>query len=449
MVFVPDKHKKPLMPCSPKRARLLLMRGRAVVHRVTPFIIRLKDRRVEASDLQPLVLKVDPGSKITGIALARVEHVRGGEVHHAVHLAEIRHRGEAVHAAMGKRARARRRRRSAHLRYRKPRFENRSRSQGWLPPSLRSRLANVLSWSRRYRRWAPMTRIDVERVRFDTQLLQNPEIAGVHYQRGELMGWEVRAYVLLKYGYRCAYCGKTDVPFELDHILPKSRGGTDRVSNLALSCHDCNMEKGNRTAAEWGHPRVEAQAKAPLRDAAAVNAARHALMDELRGLGVPLTGWSGGRTRWNRARFGHPKTHALDALSVGDLAGVDAGNVRTLHISAGGRGQYCRTLFTSHGFPRGYLMRQKQVNGFQTGDLVLAQVPPPYRARGRHKGRVAVRKSTYFRIGGVDSVPARCCTLLQRGDGYEYTVVHPDMASLIEEHQLPPLQECQGYPRRR
>ena len=430
MVFVLDKHKQPLMPCSSKRARLLLMRKRAVVHRVTPFTIRLKDRRVEESALQPLVLKVDPGSQTTGMALARVEQTGDGEVHHAVHLADIRHRGQRVHEALGKRARARRRRRSARLRYRQPRFAHRTRPKGWLPPSLRSRLSNVLTWASRYRRWAPLIRIAVERVRFDTQLLQNPELAGVHYQRGELMGWEVRAYVLVKYGYRCVYCGKSAVPFEIDHILPKSRGGSDRVSNLALCCHDCNVAKGNRTAAEGGHPQVEAQAKAPLRDAAAVNATRYVLMDELCRLGLPLTGWSGGRTHWNRVRFGLPKTHALDALCVGDLAGVDAGTLRTLHINATGRGKYCRTLFSKHGFPRGSRMRQKQVNGFQTGDLVLAVVPPPYKARGTHKGRVAVRASQFFRIAGVDSIPAHCCRLLQRGDGYEYAVVQAAEAAV-------------------
>jgi hypothetical protein len=267
-----------------------------------------------------------------------------------------------------------------------------------------------------------MTRIDVEQVRFDTHLLQNPELAGVQYQRGELMGWEVRAYVLVKYDYRCVYCGKTNIPFEIDHIRPKSRGGSDRVSNLALSCHACNAAKGNRTAAEWGHPEVEAQAKAPLRDAA-VNATRSALMDALRQPGVSLTGWSGGRTHWNRARFDLPKTHTLDALCVGDLARVDAGSLHTLRITAAGRGQYRRTLFSKHGFPRGSLSRQKRIDGFQTGDLVLAVVPPPYKVQGTYKGRVAVRASKFFRIAGVDSIPARCCTLLQRGDGYDYALV--------------------------
>jgi RRXRR protein len=193
MVFVLGKHKKPLMPCTPKKARLLLSRRRAVVHRRYPLVIRLKDRQLEESVVQPLVLKIDPGSKTSGMAVARVEATPRGEVHHAVHLAEVGHRGEEVHAAMGTRARARRRRRSAHLRYRKPRFEHRTRPRGWLPPSLRSRIGNVLTWAQRYRRWAPLTRLEVERVKFDLHLMQNPEIAGIEYRRGELAGWEVRA----------------------------------------------------------------------------------------------------------------------------------------------------------------------------------------------------------------------------------------------------------------
>ncbi len=423
MVFVLDTHKKPLMPCTPKKARLLLSRGRAVVHRRYPLVIRLKDRRLEESVVQPLVLKIDPGSKTSGMAVARVEATPQGEVHRAVHLAEVGHRGEKVHEAMGTRARARRRRRSAHLRYRPPRFAHRTRPKGWLPPSLRSRIGNVLTWAQRYRRWAPLTRLEVERVKFDLHLMQNPELAGIEYQRGELAGWELRAYLLEKFQHRCAYCHQGEVPFEIDHQVPRSRGGSNRASNLVLSCHVCNVAKGTQTAAEFGHPQVEAQAKTPLKDATAVNATRYALVRALGVFNLPLGTWSGGRTRWNRDWFGLPKTHALDALCVGELAGVRARTLRTLHISASGRGQYCRTLFTKHGFPRGYLMRQKQVNGVQTGDLVLAVVPPPYQAQGTHKGRVAVRKSRFFRINGVDSIPARCCTVLQRGDGYDYAFV--------------------------
>jgi hypothetical protein len=206
MVFVLDKQKKPLMPTTPERARLLLARGRAVVHRVKPFVIRLRDRRAEESTLQEGRLKLDPGSKTTGIALVRVEQTSEGAVHHAVWLAEVQHRGEQVHQHKVTQRQARRRRRTANLRHRAPRFANRGRPRGWLPPSLLSRVGNLLTWSKRLSGWFPLRRIEVEQVRFDTQLLQNPEISQKAYQEGTLAGWEARAYLLLKYEYRCVYC---------------------------------------------------------------------------------------------------------------------------------------------------------------------------------------------------------------------------------------------------
>src|SRR5258707_8627941 len=105
-----------------KRARLLLARGRAVVHRVGPYIIRLKDRRVEDCVLQPIALKIDPGSKTTGMALARVEATGVGEVHPALFLSEVWHRGRTVHDRKVTQSNARRRRRSANLRHRAPRL---------------------------------------------------------------------------------------------------------------------------------------------------------------------------------------------------------------------------------------------------------------------------------------------------------------------------------------
>jgi hypothetical protein len=217
MIFVLDRHHKPLMPCTEKRARLLLERGRAVVHRRTPFTIRLRDRRVEDSALQPVVLKFDPGSKTTGVAVVREEQTPVGAVHHALHLTEISHRGDAVHERMQRRAAYRRRRRTAHLRYRPPCFNNRRRSDGWLAPWLRSRVKNIVTWAQRYQRLAPLTRVDLELARFDTQQLVNSEIAGVEYQQGTLQGYEVRAYRLEKFGRRCVYCGATGVPLKVEH----------------------------------------------------------------------------------------------------------------------------------------------------------------------------------------------------------------------------------------
>jgi 5-methylcytosine-specific restriction endonuclease McrA len=424
MVFVLDRRKKALMPCTPRRARQLLARGRAVVHRVKPFTIRLRDRCAGDSVLQPVALKIDPGSRVTGMTLARMESTPEGEVHHALFLSEVRHRGDAVHDAKRRQDNARRRRRSGKLRHRAPRFLNRRRPRGWLPPSLLSRVGNVVTWTARYCRWAPVTRLEVERVRFDMQLIQNPEITATEYQHGELAGWELRSYLLLKYDYRCAYCGKQNTPFELDHQVPRSRGGSNRASNLVLACHACNQAKAGKTAAEFGHPEVAARAKVPLKDAAAVNATRFQLVEALRRFGLPIGTWSGGRTRWNRARFGLGKTHALDALATGQMAGVTVGKQKTLQIIATGRGQHCRTNFTKEGFPYSYLSRQKVVRGFKTGDRVRAIVPAKLKTAGVHVGRVQVRTRGSFDIttsaGEIGDINARYCHLVQRGDGYAY-----------------------------
>jgi 5-methylcytosine-specific restriction endonuclease McrA len=84
----------------------------------------------------------------------------------------------------------------------------------------------------------------MELVKFDTQLMENPDISGIEYQQGELAGYEVREYLLEKWGRKCAYCSETDLPLQIEHIIPRSRGGSDRVSNLTLACEGCNRLKG-------------------------------------------------------------------------------------------------------------------------------------------------------------------------------------------------------------
>src|SRR5262249_2811748 len=155
------------------------------------------------------------------------------------------------------------------------------RPKGWLAPSLSSRIENLATWVDRLRRVAPVGAISQELVRFDTQLMQGAAITGVMYQRGELAGYDVREYLLEKFGRRCAYCGKTDVPMEIEHLIPRSRGGSDRASNLTLAYRVCNQTKGDQTAEEFGHPEVQAKAKAPRKDAAAVNATRLVLYQRL------------------------------------------------------------------------------------------------------------------------------------------------------------------------
>src|SRR5262249_48277345 len=155
--------------------RLLLKAGKAAVYRKCPFTLILK-RKVEQPTPAPLRLKIDPGAKTTGLAL--VDEVAGK----VVWAAELTHRGEAIKQALIKRRDVRRGRRFRQTRYRTPRFANRRRRKGWLPPSLLSRIETILSWVQRLRRIAPITALSQELVRFDLQKLEQPEIAGVEYQ---------------------------------------------------------------------------------------------------------------------------------------------------------------------------------------------------------------------------------------------------------------------------
>src|SRR6185369_7341209 len=137
-VFVLDTNKQPLDFCHPGQARRLLKAGLAAVYRLYPFVIILK-RAVTDAKLQPYRLKLDPGSKKTGIAIVNEQTA---EVCFA---AEIEHRGQQIKDSLESRRAVRRNRRSRKTRYRKPRFSNRSRKSGWLPPSLESRIANTLT----------------------------------------------------------------------------------------------------------------------------------------------------------------------------------------------------------------------------------------------------------------------------------------------------------------
>jgi hypothetical protein len=172
---------------------------------------------------------------------------------------------------------------------------------------------------------------------------------------------------------QCAYCGAENVQLEIDHIHPRSKGGSNRVSNLTLACRPCNQRKNNRDVADFlAHnpkrlARIEVQCKAPLKDAAAVNSTRWALYKVLQGTALPVEVSTGGQTKFNRSRLGVPKTHALDAACVGRVDVVCGWNIPTLGIQCAGRGSYHRTLLNRHGFPRGYLTRSKSAFGFQTG----------------------------------------------------------------------------------
>jgi 5-methylcytosine-specific restriction endonuclease McrA len=425
-VFVLDAEKRPLNPVHPARARILLRQGQAAVLRAYPFTIILKAAVLDA-DCPPVRLKLDPGSKTTGIAV--VNDTTGL----VVFAAELHHRGTAVKQALDTRRSVRRHHRTRKTRYRPVRFLNRRRKAEWLPPSLHSRIANVMTWVARLRRLAPLGAISLELVKFNTQQMQDAEIRGVEYQQGELAGYEVRQYLLEKWGRRCAYCGATDRLLEVEHIVPRSRGGSDRVSNLTLACRACNERKGNQTAAEFGYPNIQSQASAPLRDAAVVNSTRWALNQQLELLGFPIETSSGGVTKYNRAQRGLPKRHWLDAACVGPStpAVLRIAGVTPLKITAMGWGTRQMAGLNKYGFPIRHRTQQKQSFGFQTGDLVRAGVPRGKYA-GVYMGRGAVRANGSFRIGRVD-INHRYCRRLMQNDGYRYQILNGDIHSSMME----------------
>jgi 5-methylcytosine-specific restriction endonuclease McrA len=348
-VFVLDKKGKPLMSCTERRAR---------IHKLKPVTIRLNDRLVEDSVLQPIACKIDPGSKETGIAL-----VREDENHETViGLIEVSHRGHQISEDLSARRSMRRSRRQRNTRFRKPRFLNRgNKASGWLPPSLEHRMQTTTNIVKRL------------------QKMQKADIAGTEYQQGTLAGFEVKEYVLEKFNRQCMYCDAQDTPLEVEHIVPKSRGGSNRISNLGLACRPCNQKKGSKDLKDFvqnpiRYQRIVAQLKTPLKDAASVNSTRHALLKVLNTLGVPVLGSTGAQTKWNRKQQGITKTHALDAVCVGKIGNIRNWQQPTLRIKCMGRGSYQRTRLNQYGFPRGYLMRVKSIHGFMTGDMVKANV---------------------------------------------------------------------------
>jgi 5-methylcytosine-specific restriction endonuclease McrA len=422
-VPVLDTTKKPLAPTTPRRARLLLKSGKAAVFRRYPFTIILK-REIENPTTPDLKIKIDPGSKKTGIAVVNQQ------TDEVVFAAEIEHRGHAIKASLDSRRSLRRGRRQRKTRYRKPRFDNRTRPKGWLPPSLVSRIENVYTIARRLQHLYPLKSVAYELVRFDMQLMQSPTIEGVEYQQGELQGFELREYVLIKFNHTCVYAAAEspcDQVLNVDHLIPRSRGGSNRASNLVCACRKHNEEKGNMSLEEYSKLRgvdfspIKAQAKAPLKDAAAVNATRLALFDRLKALDLPIETGSGGLTKFNRAKQELPKTHWIDAACVGESTpeNLKIENVQPFQIRAMGHGsrKFCRT--DKYGFPRVHRTRNTSFMGFETGDIVQADIPKGKFA-GRYVGRLSsIRQRPSFTLNGFDVHP-KYLKRIHRSDGFKY-----------------------------
>jgi 5-methylcytosine-specific restriction endonuclease McrA len=422
-VFVIDRNKRPLDPIHSAQARQLLRNKKAAVYRRFPFTIILKQSRTE-SPVTPLRLKIDPGAKFTGLALV---NDTTGEV---VFAAELKHRGFAIRDALTSRRQLRRGRRARKTRYRQPRFLNRTRPQGWLAPSLQSRVSNIKTWVDKLRRFAPIQAISQELVRFDMQLMRNPDIQGNEYQQGTLQGFETREYLLEKWNRECAYCGIKDIPLQVEHIHPRAKGGSNSITNLTLSCEKCNVKKGTKDIKEFLKKdslrleKILKQSKKPLADAAAVNTTRFALLNVLKETGLPVETGSGGLTKFNRSQQNIPKSHWADAAAVGRSTPIlNVKGIKPLLITSNGHGtrQMCGT--DKFGFPSRHRTNKQIHFGFSTGDIIKSVVTSGKKV-GVYVGRVLCRATGSFDIatnkGRISGISHKYCSAIHKKDGYSY-----------------------------
>jgi 5-methylcytosine-specific restriction endonuclease McrA len=419
-VLVLDASKKPLTPCKPGMARSLLKAGKAKVFRRYPFTIIL-NKLVAEEPKSLLCIKIDPGSKQTGFAFVTQEE----EVIWAMVLA---HRGQQIKNAQERRRTLRRGRRNRKTRYRQPRFLNRKRKKRWLPPSLMHRVLTVETWVNKLCFLAPISSLAMELVKFDTQKIENPEISGIEYQQGTLSGYDIREYLLEKFNRKCTYCGAKDTRERYEHTTPRSKGGSNRVSNLVIACHKCNEDKGAMDIREFlkDKPsileRVLKQAKTPLKDAAAVNATRWKIFETLKDTGLPVVTGSGARTKYNRRRFNLPKEHWIDAACVGEVEKLTILTTQPLLVTAMGHG--CRQMvpMDKYGFPRKGYKAKKPVPGWKTGDIINV-------VKGKRAGLKGVRIKTVRSKGNFEirhgdeilSVSRNQLQPIHRRDGYNYS----------------------------
>lgn len=237
-VYVINKHGQPIMPCKPRKARVLLQKGKATVVKQVPFTIRLLYG--SSGYKQPVSLGMDAGSKHIGIAATTEKKVLYAE--------ELKPRNDVIKLLSTKRQN-RRARRNRKTRYREARFDNRvsSKQKGWIAPSVEVKIQEHISAILRIQKILPLTEIYVETAEFDTQRLKavaegKPLPTGTDYQLGEQYdSYNTRQYVLFRDGYKCQCCGKhgDDVKLHVHHKESRQTGG-DAPNNLITLCEDCH-----------------------------------------------------------------------------------------------------------------------------------------------------------------------------------------------------------------
>jgi hypothetical protein len=300
-VFVINMREEPLMPCSPRKARILLKEGKARVVKRAPFTIQLTIATGEAK--QEITLGVDAGSKYIGISATTDKE--------ELFSAEVELRSDIVDLLSTRRQNRRTRRN--RLRYRKPRFLNRvkSKNKGWLAPSIQNKIQTHVTIVEKLHEILPVSKIIVEVASFDIQKIKNPSINGTEYQQGNQMDfWNVREYVLFRDGHQCK--GKTGCKnkiLNVHHIESRKIGG-DSPSNLITLCENCHNNYHS------GKLKLNLKRGQSFRDAAFMGIMRWAFYNKLKTIYSNVSLTYGYITKNTRITNGLPKEHRVDALCI-------------------------------------------------------------------------------------------------------------------------------------
>lgn len=417
--MVLDTNKQPLDPTTPANARRLLSTKQASVFKMFPFTIILH-KEIKETVTPSVELKLDPGSKVTGIALVKDDKIIWG--------ADLKHRGSLISDSLTSRRQIRSGRRARHTWYRPARFDNRTKPQGWLPPSINHRVQTTMTWVNKLIKLASIKTIYQELVSFDTQKMANPDIMKNEYQQGTLQGYTIKEYLLEKWNRKCAYCDASNTKLEVEHIIPRSKGGTNSITNLCLACRKCNDTKDNLSIKEFlsNKPaklkQILAQCKATLKDAAAVNSSKQKLLEQLQSTNIQVITGTGVETKYNRINSNLDKEHWIDAGCVGTDKIITLGTQQSLKIDSKGHGNRQFVRMNKFGFPA-TKARQKYDIGWVTGDFAKAIITTG-KYIGTYTGRICVNSETslYIRkdkikIGGK----LNCFTKLFSSDGYNYS----------------------------
>lgn len=299
---------EPLMPCSQRKARLLLKEGKAKIVDYKPFTIQLLSPTGEST--QDVHVGIDTGANHIGIAVTSEDKVLAkGEI-------ELR---DDIHKNMENRALLRRTRRSRKTRYRQSRFLNRKRKDGWLPPTVQSKLDATFMWIDRFESLLPNPILHIEVGKFDIQKMMNPNITNEGYQNGQCAGYyDVRYFVFARDNYTCQVCKKKNKILHTHHITYKSKGGTDRADNLITVCSECHSSENHQKGGilyDWmiKHKKVK-----QYKDATFMNIVRKRTFEKYPNAIITY----GSETSPYRKELGLDKTHYNDAIAISKIKNI-------------------------------------------------------------------------------------------------------------------------------